>query len=99
MHRQLAKDFVHPEDRFPNIAFDDTNEESDVTFKYNYTGIHRNTQALPERLRVEVESLHLPSSIAPTQACYDATCKASHPQDCPAMSHLVDETGSSSSLT
>jgi hypothetical protein len=38
--RQLA-DFnwdIMPEDGFPSIAFDDTNEESEVIFKYNFTG-------------------------------------------------------------
>ena len=39
--RQLAGDFdwdIQPEDGFPSIAFDDTNEDSEVIFKYNFTG-------------------------------------------------------------
>jgi hypothetical protein len=38
--RQLG-DFnwdIEPEDGYPMIAFDDANEESEVTFKYNFTG-------------------------------------------------------------
>jgi hypothetical protein len=38
--RQLG-DFdwdIEPEDGFPSIAFDDANEESEVIFKYNFTG-------------------------------------------------------------
>jgi hypothetical protein len=41
MARQLAGDFdwdIQPEDGFPSIAFDDTNEDSEVIFKYNFTG-------------------------------------------------------------
>ena len=41
MSRQLAGDFdwgIQPEDGFPIIAFNDTNEESEVVFKYNFTG-------------------------------------------------------------
>jgi hypothetical protein len=40
MARQLA-DFdwdITPEDGYPSIAFDDQNEESEVIFKYNFTG-------------------------------------------------------------
>jgi hypothetical protein len=40
MARQLG-DFdwdIQPEDGYPSIAFDDTNEDSEVIFKYNYTG-------------------------------------------------------------
>ncbi len=29
---------IMPEDGFPSIAFDDANEESEVIFKYNFTG-------------------------------------------------------------
>jgi hypothetical protein len=39
--RQLAGDFnwdIQPEDGYPSIAFDDANEESEVIFKYNFTG-------------------------------------------------------------
>jgi hypothetical protein len=39
--RELAGDFdwdIQPEDGFPVIAFNDTNEESEVVFKYNFTG-------------------------------------------------------------
>jgi hypothetical protein len=39
--RQLAGDFdwdIMPEDGYPSIAFDDTNEDSEVIFKYNFTG-------------------------------------------------------------
>jgi hypothetical protein len=39
--RQLAGDFdwdIQPENGYPSIAFDDTNEDSEVIFKYNYTG-------------------------------------------------------------
>jgi hypothetical protein len=41
MARQLAGDFdwdIQPEDGYPSIAFDDTNEDSEVIFKYNFTG-------------------------------------------------------------
>jgi hypothetical protein len=41
MARKLAGDFdwdIQPEDGFPSIAFDDTNEDSEVIFKYNFTG-------------------------------------------------------------
>jgi len=41
MSRQLTGDFdwdIQPEDGFPVIAFNDTNEESEVVFKYNFTG-------------------------------------------------------------
>jgi hypothetical protein len=41
MARQLAGDFnwdIQPEDGYPSIAFDDANEESEVVFKYNFTG-------------------------------------------------------------
>jgi hypothetical protein len=41
MVRQLAGDFdwdIQPEDGYPSIAFDDTNEDSEVVFKYNFTG-------------------------------------------------------------
>jgi hypothetical protein len=41
MARQLAGDFnwdIQPEDGYPSIAFDDTNEEREVIFKYNFTG-------------------------------------------------------------
>jgi hypothetical protein len=41
MSRQLAGDFdwdIQPEDGYPSIAFDDTNEDSEVIFKYNFTG-------------------------------------------------------------
>jgi hypothetical protein len=41
MARQLAGDFdwdIQPEDGFPSINFDDTNEDSEVIFKYNFTG-------------------------------------------------------------
>jgi hypothetical protein len=41
MSRQLAGDFdwdIQPEDGFPSISFDDTNEDSEVIFKYNFTG-------------------------------------------------------------
>jgi hypothetical protein len=39
--RHLAGDFdwdIQPEDGYPSIAFDDTNEDSEVIFKYNFTG-------------------------------------------------------------
>jgi hypothetical protein len=39
--RQFAGDFawdIQPEDGYPIIAFDDTNEDSEVLFKYNFTG-------------------------------------------------------------
>jgi hypothetical protein len=39
--RQFAGDFdwgIQPEDGYPSIAFDDTNKDSEVIFKYNYTG-------------------------------------------------------------
>jgi hypothetical protein len=41
MARQLVGDFdwdIQPEDGYPSIAFDDTNEDSEVIFKYNFTG-------------------------------------------------------------
>jgi hypothetical protein len=41
MARQLVGDFdwdIQPEDGYPSISFDDTNEESEVIFKYNFTG-------------------------------------------------------------
>jgi hypothetical protein len=41
MARQLAGDFnwdIQPEDGYPSIAIDDENEESEVIFKYNFTG-------------------------------------------------------------
>jgi hypothetical protein len=39
--RQLAGDFdwdIMPEDGYPSIAFDGTNEDKEVIFKYNFTG-------------------------------------------------------------
>jgi hypothetical protein len=59
MARQLAGDFnwdIQPEDGFPSIAFDDTNEDSEVIFKYNFTGTlsdrkYLGVKPLPERLR------------------------------------------------
>jgi hypothetical protein len=41
MARQLAGDFdwdIQPEDGYPIIGFDDSTEESEVIFKYNFTG-------------------------------------------------------------
>jgi hypothetical protein len=41
MDRQLAGDFnwdIQPEDGYPIIGFDNTTEESEVVFKYNFTG-------------------------------------------------------------
>jgi hypothetical protein len=41
MARQLAGDFdwdIQPEDGYPIIGFDDTNEANEVVFKYNFTG-------------------------------------------------------------
>jgi hypothetical protein len=41
MARKLAGDFnwdIQPEDGYPSIAFDDANEESEIIFKYNFTG-------------------------------------------------------------
>ena len=61
--RQLAGDFdwdIQPEDGFPSIAFDDTNEDIKAIFKDNFTGILTDgkflwkvlgRKALPERLR------------------------------------------------
>jgi hypothetical protein len=53
MDRQLAGDFewdIQPEDGFPTIAFDDTNEESEVIFKYNFTGTLTDTKFLEVKL-------------------------------------------------
>jgi hypothetical protein len=37
--RNLGDDWdIEPEDGYPSIAFDDANEESEVIFKYNFTG-------------------------------------------------------------
>jgi hypothetical protein len=53
MARQLAGDFdwgIQPEDGYPSIAFDDTNEGSEVIFKYNYTGTLTDTKFLEVKL-------------------------------------------------
>jgi hypothetical protein len=53
MARQLAGDFdwgIQPEDGFPIINFNDTNTDSEVTFKYNYTGTLTPTKFLDVQL-------------------------------------------------
>jgi hypothetical protein len=52
MARQLG-DFeweITPEDGYPSIAFDDANEESEVIFKYNFTGNLSDRKYLDVRL-------------------------------------------------
>ena len=41
---------IMPEDGFPSIAFDDANEESEVIFKYNFTGALSDRKYLGVRL-------------------------------------------------
>jgi hypothetical protein len=41
---------IMPEDGFPSIAFDDANEESEVIFKYNFTGTLSDRKFLGVRL-------------------------------------------------
>jgi hypothetical protein len=53
MARQLAGDFdwdIKPEDGFPVIAVDETNEDSAVVFKYKYTGTLSATKYLDVKL-------------------------------------------------
>jgi hypothetical protein len=53
MARQLAGDFdwdIQPEDGYPSIAFDDTNENSEVVFKYNFTGTLNDRKFLDVKL-------------------------------------------------
>jgi hypothetical protein len=53
MARQLAGDFdwqIQPEDGFPVIAFNGATEESEVVFKYNFTGIITTTKFLEVNL-------------------------------------------------
>jgi hypothetical protein len=53
MARQLAGDFdwgIQPEDGYSVIALDDVNEESEVIFKYNYTGTLSGTKYLDVKL-------------------------------------------------
>jgi hypothetical protein len=53
MARQLAGDFdwgIQPEDGFPVIALNDANENSEVVFKYNYTGTLSATKYLDVQL-------------------------------------------------
>jgi hypothetical protein len=53
MARQLAGNFdweIEPEDGYPIIAFDDSNEQSEVIFKYNFTGTLSDTKFLDVNL-------------------------------------------------
>jgi hypothetical protein len=53
MARQLVGDFdwdIQPEDGYPIIAFDDTNEDNEVVFKYNFTGTLNNRKFLDVNL-------------------------------------------------
>jgi hypothetical protein len=51
MTRQLVGDWdIQPEDGYPIIGFDDTNEENEVVFKYNFTGTPNNRKFLDVNL-------------------------------------------------
>jgi hypothetical protein len=53
MARQLAGDFawdIMPEDGYPSIAFNDTNKNSEVIFKYNFTGTLTDSKFLNVKL-------------------------------------------------